>query len=386
LNKFTFFLSGFLDPIKENDPVWNSLIPVSRHKEAAHKNLPVTYGNYFKSAEAFLSENHFQRLISSVYQQSSTLISPETIQNVSIFLEKHGEYYHPSKVEVVSDKQQWEFVLNVAISEAGLNCAKKEFELLKKLRHEMPWDFIPAVYEQGEVSFAIGKTNFLIFIGEWLSGFNEFHIHSLDHDGNCRIEVWDQAKNNYFLSEKQAYELYRQTALIQTCYHDMETFRQIHPWHHAAGDFVLRIDDGCLRVKLITVRGHHPIVHNDEKDLGSMLEALLIFLMDLSIKNRIDRFKGVGDLVWANDIYVMATIDGFFKGLSQKIQKKILSLNFVNHFRQYLMSLTQPTIEKNFIDILSAWPQQAPELKMAKSMIGSHVFIFEFFINRFLSK
>jgi hypothetical protein len=89
------------------------------------------------------------------------LISPETIQNVSIFLEKHGEYYHPSKVEVVSaKKQQWEFVLNVAVSQAGLNCAKKEFELLKKLRHEMPWDFIPAVYEQGEVNFVNRKNEF----------------------------------------------------------------------------------------------------------------------------------------------------------------------------------------------------------------------------------
>jgi hypothetical protein len=386
LNKFNFFLSGFFDPLKENDPIWNSLIPVSRHKGATHNNLSVTYGDYFKTAEGFLSENHFQRLISSVYQQSSTLISPETIQNVSIFLEKHGEYYHPSKVEVVSEKQQWKFVLNVAVSEAGLNCAKKEFELLRKLRHEMPWDFIPAVYEQGEVSSAIGKTNFPIFIGEWLSGFNEFHIHSVDHDGNCRVEVWDQAKNNYFLSEKQAYELYRQTAMIHTCYHDMETFQQIHPWHHAAGDFVLRIDDGGLCVKLITVRGHHPIVSNDEKDLGSMLEALLIFFMDLSIKNRIDRFKGVGDLVWTNDIYVMATIDGFFAGLSQKIQRNILSSKFVDYFCTYLMSLTQFTVEKNFIDILSAWPQQAPELGMVKSMIGSHVFIFKFFINRFLSK
>jgi hypothetical protein len=87
--------------------------------------VTVTYGDYFNAAEAFLSENHFQRLTSSVYQQSNTLIFPETIENVSIFLEKHGEYYHPSKIEVTAKKQKWEFVLNVAVSEAGLNCAKK---------------------------------------------------------------------------------------------------------------------------------------------------------------------------------------------------------------------------------------------------------------------
>ena len=225
-----------------------------------------------------------------------------------------------------------------------------------------------------------------MFLGEWFSGFNEFHIHSIDHDGNCRIEVWDQAKGNYFLSEKQAYELYRQTALIHTCYHDVETFEQIHPWHHAAGDFVLKIDDGRPVVKLITIRGYHPIVRNDEKDLGSMLEALLIFLMDLSMKNRIDRFKGVGDLAWGNEIYVMATIDGFFEGLSQKIQRNIISHKFVKYFGAYLNSLTQPVIEKYFTEIISAWPQQAPELAIVKSAIVYHAFIFESFANRFLSK
>ncbi len=370
----------------ENDPIWTSLLPVNPITVAACNRMPVTYGAYFKAAEAFLSENHFQRLLSSVYQQSKTRIFPETIENVSIFLEKHGEYYHPSKIEVTANKQQWEFVLNVAVSEAGLNCAKKEFELLSRLKREMPWYFIPAVYQQGDVDTVIGGGHFLMFLGEWFSGFNEFHIHSIDHDGNCRIEVWDQVKGNYFLSEKQAYELYRQTALIHTCYHDMETFEQIHPWHHAAGDFVLKIDDGCPVVKLITIRGYHPIVRNDEKDLGSMLEALLIFLMDLSMKNRIDRFKGVGDLAWGNEIHVMATIDGFFEGLSQKIQRNIISHKFVKYFGAYLNSLTQPVIEKIFTEIIGAWPQQAPELPIVKSAIVYHAFIFESFANRFLSK
>ena len=386
LNKFNFFLSGLIDPIKENDPIWSSQLPVSRIKASAFNSVPVTYGAYFNAAEAFLSENHFQRLASAVHQQSKTPIFPETIENVSIILEKHGEYYHPSKIEVTAKKQKWEFVLNVAVSEAGLNCARKEFELLTKLSSEMPWNYVPAVYEYGDVNPANAGPDFRMFLGQWFSGYNEFHIHSIDQDGNCRIEVWDQAKGNYFLSEKQAYELYRQTALINTCYHDMETFEQIHPWHHAAGDFVVKVEDIRLKVKLVTGRGYCPIVRNDEKDLGSVLEALLVFLMDLSIKNRIDRFKGVGDLAWTNDIYVMAAIDGFFEGLSQKIQRNIISRKVLDYLSIYLNSLTQPIIEKFFTDIIAAWPQQAPELVMVKSRIESHAFIFESFLNRFLSK
>jgi hypothetical protein len=360
---------------------------MSRFNGAAHNIVPIFYGDYFKAVEAFLSENHFQRLISSVYQHSHTLIIPEKIENISIFLEKHGEYYHPSKIEIITEKKaRWEFVLNVAFSKAGLRCSKREFELLRKLRREMPWDFIPMVYEQAEVNLSSGGMKCLMFLGEWFSGFNEFHIHSIDHNGNCLVEVWDQVKGNYFISEKQAYELYRQTALIHTYYHNIETTQQIHPWHHAAGDFVVRISDDILQVKLITIRGYHPIVNNDEKDLRSMLEGLLIFLMDLSLKNRIDRIKGVNDLVWTNDIYVMATIDGFFKGLSKKIQENIISYTFVDYFGKYLTSLNRSMIERYFTDILESWPQQAPELAIIVPKIDSHVFIFESFANIFLSK
>jgi hypothetical protein len=385
LNKFKFFLSGLINPIKENDPVWSSQLPVSRLKSGGHKSVTVTYGDYFNAAEAFLSENQFQRLTSAMFQQSNTPIFPEIIENVSIILEKHGEYYHPSKIEVTAKKRKWEFVLNVAVSEAGLKSARKEFELLTKLSSEMPWNFIPAVYEYGDVNSSKAGSDFRMFLGQWFSGFNEFHIHSIDQDGNCRIEVWDETQGNYFLSEKQAYELYRQTALILTCYHDMETFEQIHPWHHAAGDFVLKIEDGHLSVKLITIRGHHPIVRNEEKDLASMLEALLIFLMDLSVKNRIDRFKGVGDLAWANDIFVMSTINGFFDGLFQKAGKNIIPKQLPDYFGIYLATLTEDAIKELFDDILLTYPQQAPELPFVRSAINSHALLFYRFVHHFLS-
>jgi hypothetical protein len=76
----------------------------------------------------------------------------------------------------------------------------------------------------------------------------------------------------------------------------------------------------------------------------------LIFLMDLSIKNRIDRFKGVGDLAWANDIYVMATINGFFEGLFQKA-KNIIPKQLPEYFGIYLASLTEMQSIENFLTI-----------------------------------
>ena len=384
LNKFKFFLAGNIDPIVENNPIWGESLPASRKNTLSFKSLFVTYGNYFKAAERFLSENCFQRVTSSVYQQSKMPISPENIDDISIFLEKHGEYYHPSKIEVTVEKQKWQFVLNSAFSEVGLKCAEKEFKLLRKLGHEYPSEFIPAVYEYGDVSDAILGSDFRMFLGQWFAGFNEFHIHSIGREGNCITEVWDQAQGNYFISEKQSFEIYRQTALIHTFFYNLETFEQIHPWHHAAGDFVVRNNGDHVQVRLVTVRGYYPLVHNDEKNIESMLEALLVFLLDLSIKNRIDRFRGVGDLVWTNDIFVMATIDGFFKGLYQKVMKDIIPQDLPKYFGLYLNSLSEFEIMDLFADILSKYPQQAPECPFIRSRLESHAFVFYQFVHKFL--
>lgn len=386
LNKFTFFLSGLDEPISEKHCVWSNPLPVSRHHGVSSGKASATCGDYFKAAEFFLSENHFQRIISSIYEQSRTPIFPENIENVSIFLEKHGEFYHPSKIRVSTQKHYWQFVLNVAVSKAGLNCISSEFELLRKLRKELPWQFIPAVYEIGDVKPASGKVSFSMFLGQWFSGFNEFHVYPASCEEVCCIEIWDQKQGNCFLSEKQGYELYRQTALIQTCYHNAETFEQIHPWHHAAGDFVVKIENGRMQVKLITVRGYNQLICNDANDLASMLDALTFFLMDLSIKNRLDRFRGVGDIAWAADIYLLATIDGFFEGVQQKIQRNIISPQLVDDFVNHLNSMTSSHVEAFFGNIISAWPPQAPELPIIKDRINAHAFLFEFFTKQFLAK
>ncbi len=385
MNKFNFFLSDLPDSIQETDPLWGERLLVGRMKGTPEAGRDVKYGDYFKATEAFISENGFQRIISSIFQQSNILISQDKINNISVFLEKHGEYYHPSKVEVTTATHEWKFALNVAVSRAGLSIAKKEFELLGKLRREFPYEYIPSVYEYGQISNAAGSCDFQMFLGQWFSDFNEFHIHSIDHGGNCRVEVWDQKTGNHFLSEKLAYEIYRQTALIHTCYLNLKTSERIHPWHHAAGDFVVKIDGDQVQVKLVTARGYYPLVYNDENDIESLLEAALVFLSDLSVKNRIDRIKGVGDLVWASDIFVMATIDGFFKGLVQKALRNIISPNLVDHFGAYLSYHSESSIRNLFDDILATYPQESPELPLIKPRIDTHASIFYRFARHFFS-
>ena len=49
-----------------------------------------------------------------------------------------------------------------------------------------------------------------------------------------------------------------------------------------------------------------------------MLQALLLFFLGLSIRMRLDRVDGVGDIVWADRLAVAATLEGFFEGLILK--------------------------------------------------------------------
>lgn len=75
-----------------------------------------------------------------------------------------------------------------------------------------------------------------------------------------------------------------------TCYYNAETFEQIFPWHHAAGDFVIKLQKNNMKMKLITVRQYAPMLenknetakNNTDSDIYLMLEAMLVFFLNLS--------------------------------------------------------------------------------------------------------
>ena len=78
-----------------------------------------------------------------------------------------------------------------------------------------------------------------------------------------------------------------------------------------------------MEMKLITVRQYAAMFenkitkNNTDSDIYLMLEAMLVFFLNLSIRNRIDRLDGVGEIVWSDNISVEGTLRGFLKGLSQ---------------------------------------------------------------------
>jgi len=104
------------------------------------------------------------------------------------------------------------------------------------------------------------------------------------------------------------------------------------------------------------------------------LEALLIFFLNLSIRMRIDRIDGVGEMVWADDIAVQGTIDGFFKGLDQKPLPASIPKPFSDFFRTYLLSFwTESDLYELSSTMVNACNPKAPDLSVIKQNLKKHI-------------
>ncbi|MDP3282902.1 MAG: hypothetical protein Q8M56_00545, partial [Desulfobacterales bacterium] len=292
----------------------------------------VTYGDYFEATGAFIKKNNYEVILTALSCINED-IRLEQINKINISLEKHGQFYHPSKIEAVTKNSVIPFVVNVAVSKIGIECIHKEYFTLKKLNSEFPNSFIPAVYGQGDF---IGRNNLQIgmFLGEWFEGYSEFHISKDPSDGKEKILVWNNLNGNFFISADKATEIYRQASMIMTCFYNVNTFEQIFPWHHAAGDFVVKQTGDSLDVKLITARQYATLFQTkvQTKDQGLILEGLFMFLVVLSIRMRLDRLDGTGDIVWADNISVDGTIKGFREAIKIKTRSRGIPYNFIDKF------------------------------------------------------
>jgi hypothetical protein len=112
--------------------------------------------------------------------------------------------------------------------------------------------------------------------------------------------LWDLDSGSHYLSEGQCVTLYRLGAKILTLYYNWNNFKQIYPWHHAAGDFVLRKKGDTVDLRLVTVRDYAAVVDFTSSKKAGKLLAL----------------NGVGDVVWAEDYCLEGTVTGFFEGLT----------------------------------------------------------------------
>ncbi|MBU0544418.1 MAG: hypothetical protein KKH97_03635 [Proteobacteria bacterium] len=371
-----FFLSGQTQPLEPNSKQWNLPLPVKREttgiKADQNPSLSVTYGDYFEAAGKFIIKNNYEVILKALSYMNE-FIRLEQVNEIKISLEKHGPFYHPSKIEAVTENSAIPFVLNVAVSKIGIECIHKEFFTLKKLNSEFSNSFIPAVYGQDDFN---GRDNLKIgmFLGEWFEGYSEFHISKDPSDGKEKILIWDNSNGSFFVSEDTAIEIYRQASRIMTCFYNVQTFEQIFPWHHAAGDFVVKQTGDSLDVKLITARQYASLFQTkvQTKDMDLVFEGLLMFLVVLSIRMRLDRINGTGDIVWAHNMSVDGTIEGFREGLEIKTRSGVIPYNFIDEFRIYLQSRSESELFELSESIINSFNQSAPDMPVIWRNLAKH--------------
>jgi hypothetical protein len=376
--QFTCYISPHETPLSATSAVWQELLPLARPTSGGHSEIDVSHGDYFDAVRDFLKQDEFRIFAGVLARRLQQAIQPGDIREIRIHLEKHGEFYHPARIETDVAGRTIYFVLNVAISDTGKNHISREFYNLKRLNADPVGSFLPQVYTLGEVSTG-RRRSFGMFLGKWFKGYHEFHISSDPADNQSKVCVWDEKIGRYYLSNRQTLLLYKQAARIMTAYYNVSTSEHISPWHHAAGDFIVKNDKNNLDLKLITVRGYVPLFQRSDSqapDVGNgeqILQALLIFFLKLCLRMRLDRIDGIGDLVWLDPDIVQSTVQGVFEALGQKTADPNLPDAVETCFRYYLSLCSQEDLLELSGAVLRTLGAAASEIQIINQHLAEHV-------------
>jgi len=301
----------------------------------------------------------------------------EKAHGIRIRSEKHGALYHIASVEILTDAPSIRLAVTTAVSDGPRLCLAEEYDTLISLNRSHRLPYLPAVYAQGEVTYSKGQTpceTFTLMLSEWFEGYHEWHLSVDPSDQDQRVCIWDLDKGYRYASSEEAFEIYRQASSILTVYYDPHTFRQIYPWRHAAGDFVVKTGDEGVQVRLITVRGYRSIMDFFSDGPVDPLIALTYFFLDLTIGMRLDRLDGVGETVWAPDVAVQATLAGFLESLSIMADMGRMTSEAVRKLRSLLQSLDRDDLGRLHQPLLAFYAEERPdESRVIQARLEAHI-------------
>lgn len=332
----------------------------------------MTYGDYFYAARDFLIKDNLALVCQAAVQLLGRPVELSDLEGVSVYLVKHGAFYHPACVEVAACGQHLSMVLNVAVSTAGQRTLDREFQSLMRLHAERPGRYWPQVFGQGMGMSQDGRP-LPMFLGQWLEGFSEFHLTADPVSADPGVVVWDAHKGHWMLSHGQMQQVLGQAACILAYAYNPLTFSSILNWHHAAGDFVVGPGADGPEVRLITVRNHAPFIKADPTDVSAMLDTLLVFLVGASLRLRLDRLDGTGPVVCYPSNTVPAIWKGFLQGLQMAAPLHDFPDDFAQTVQQYMaLHSTQDLIEVAAA-IIDQYPSTADEKTLLHSVSEDHV-------------
>lgn len=335
--------------------------------------LRTSYREYFSFIREFVV-SRWEQVVDILVSQSGGHI-PQ-IDVVEIVAEKSGSDYHPASVRFVTANGLISFVANVATTQRGRSRLGMDFELLEDFHRRGVGGFLPQPYlisSQREFAQAESEDSMLMFLGKWLDGYHEFHLTRPNGGSDLPLVVWDTDDGLKLVSEPQSKEIYRQTAFILTYYFDLTDFREIFPWHHAAGDFVVRLKP-TPDVKLVTVRQYAARIQSDKDFELDAREAALLFMCNLTIRNRVDRLDGIGDMVWGPRDFLEATVCGFFDCLQARESVGSVRTGFTSALRSVCEKLDLVAWAQLFEGTLESFNPEAPDFDLIETHLPDHIF------------
>ena len=338
----------------------------------------LTYGHYLCLVQQFIARDAYQLLLRAINdrRKKTTPLKLNNIDEIVIRSEKHGCLYHVARIEVRVQETLIRFVVNVTFSLRGKDCMNREFSVLQQLHKKYP-SFLPHVYFKGEEKSQVEQSrevSALMFLGEWFTGYHEFHLSMDPVDSKQKVVIWNFDHGYQSVSDREGRTIYQQAAKMLTLCYDINTFRQVFPWHHSAGDFIVKLDpdNGHVDVKLITIRGYNPLVALSTDVPNNKLAALIHFLSVLSIRMRLDRLDGTGDIAWADDIYVNGVIEGFLDALKIKERAGEYNLGKVEELIHIMQCLTKDEWKNILTESLDIYDENDPDFPVILHHLNNH--------------
>lgn len=338
----------------------------------------LTLGDYFNAVKSFILLDNGQHILHLLTHLWGKTVELEDIEKIIIRYEKYGSLYQIVSAEFFSQQRREKLAISTAMSDEAKETLNREFDIIQHLYYQKGGlSYIPRIYFRHTISLIKEELSetILLTLTEWFENYHEWHF-SGDENNPEQVVIWDMEGGGYrAASDFEVYEIIRQASMILTFYYSEDTYCRIHPWHHGAGDFVVKTSNGTVDVRLITIRGYDPIVLFSREENIDIEKALILFLFDMTIKMRLDKIEGVGEPHWAEASILKAVIEGFFDALQSKESGNNPSDLKINALKNRLKSMDQDEMKKLFSFWLEQYRISDPsDYETIQKNIDNHIF------------
>jgi len=321
----------------------------------------LSLGDFFHAARDFLWQGDGERLFHLMNGSTDPDGQMGKIQQLIIRYEKYGALYQIVSAEAVAEDMRRKYAVIAALSLEAKESLERECSLLGRLNNRYAYPLIPQIYFKDKVdSGHPGKTEIIdMALSNWFEEYHEWHF-SGDKNNAETICVWDMERGFQSATTDVIREIIRQASKVLTLYYDPISNHQIYPWHHGAGDFVVKVDEEGVDVRLISVRGYDATVSPLKGRTTNPLEPMLFFFLNMTVRMRIDKFEGMGDPVWAGAFVLPAVLGGFLEGLRQKEEEGRTGDHIGEKMLLYLKEISRKALHEQLVRQIEMYRKTDP--------------------------